>query len=640
MVHMTALVALHRGRETLRKLAADPQIRWGARVAGYALAGFCMSAAALKHQPMPLAMALVSTMTGWRALVMALGAMAGYGFFWGAAGLQGMVWSALAGLTALFLGKGKTVEKAPLLIPALCGFFVSGSGLAFQLLGDNAAVSVYLLRVALGAAGSRLFALVRRRVSPVLDWVAEGAAVLALAQIAPFGFLNFGCVAASALAMAEAFPAAALAGLALDLARITPLPMTAVTCAVYLIRMLPGLPIWARRALPGVVCALVMGLCAGWDGGIVLSFAIGGFVSALLPARTDLNRRRGETGVAQVRLELMANVLSETQQLLMEAPEIPIDEEALLARTRERACGSCPNRKSCAVSGNLSPSLLRKPLVDSSSLPFSCKKPGRMILELRRSQEQFRRAKADRDRRREYRQAVIQQYRFLSEYLRDQADLLPRRAEQITANFEVESALATAGKETANGDKCLRFHGPQCRYYVLLCDGMGTGLGAAQEGQTGANLLRRMLCAGFPAEHALESLNSLLALRGRAGAVTVDLAEIRLDSGRVTLYKWGAAPSYLLTAAGAEKIGTAGPPPGIGIGPVHQRVERLSLRRGETLILLSDGLEVGEHLQTMVEEVASPPGDLAAELLELGAGDRGDDATAVVVRLRPAGLST
>jgi len=637
---MTALVVLHRGHQKLRELAADTRIRTTLRVSAYALAGFLMSAAALKSKPMPLAMALVSSMTGWRALVMTLGAIAGYGVFWGAAGVQGVVWSLLAGLTALFLGKGKLAEKAPLLIPALCGLWVSASGLAFQLLGDNTAVMVYLLRVALGATCSRLFALVLQRISPVLDWIAEGAVVLALAQIAPFGWLNLGCVAASALTMVDAFPAAALTGMALDLAKITPMPMTAAVCAIYLARMVPGIPIWAKRALPGMVSAAIMGLCGTLDGTAVLGFAVGGFASALLPARTELSHRRGETGIAQVRLELMAGVLSQTQQILMESPEIPIDEDALLARTRERACGSCPNRKSCAFSGPIPAGMLRKPLLDSTALPFPCKKPGRMILELRRSQEQFRRTKADRDRRREYRQAVIQQYRFLSEYLRKQADLLPRRGEQISQKYEADTAVATAGKEPANGDKCLRFHGTGCRYYVLLCDGMGTGLGAAQEGKTGADMLKQMLTAGFPAEHALESLNSLLALRGRAGAVTVDLAEIQLDTGRATLYKWGAAPSYVLTPEGAEKIGTAGPPPGIDIGSTRQKVERLSLRRGETLILVSDGLEAGEFLQAMEGLPAEPPGELAAKLLELGAAERTDDATAAVIRLNPARLST
>ena len=75
-----------------------------------------------------------------------------------------------------------------------------------------------------------------------------------------------------------------------------------------------------------------------------------------------------------------------------------------------------------------------------------------------------------------------------------------------------------------------------------------------QVGQSAASLLRQMLSAGFPAEHALRSLNSLLALRGGAAAVTVDLVELRLDSGRASVYKWGAAPSLLLFDGMAEKI--------------------------------------------------------------------------------------
>ena len=637
---MTAQLVLHRGKQKLKELAADGRFRLGGGMALHALAGFLMSGGALRHQPMPLAMALVSVMTGWRALATALGAILGYRWFWGAEGVQGMVWSALAAATALLLGKRSWTEKTPLLIPAFCGLWTSGTGLVFQLLGDQTAVFVYLLRVSLSAGCSRLFDLVRRRASPFWDWLAQGVGVLALAQTVPLGIVNLGCAGAAALAMADAFPAAALAGIALDLARISPMPMTALCCAVYLARLLPWSARLPVRGVAGLVCAGAMALWGRWDWPVFLGFAAGGFLSALLPPRTQLNHRRGETGTAQVRLELMANVLTQTQQLLLDTQEPVIDEAALLERTRERACGSCPNRKGCDAQHMLHPGLLHRPLTENTSLPIPCRKPGRMILELRRSQEQLRRAKADRDRRRECRQAVIQQYRFLAEYLRSQADLLPRRAEQPRVRFTPESAVATQSKESANGDACLRFHGPRCRYYVLLCDGMGTGTGAAREAGTGAELLQKMLTAGFPAEQALESLNSLTVLRGRAGAVTVDLAELRLDTGRATLYKWGAAPSYILTPEGPEKIGTAGPPPGLGVGSGGQRVERLSLGRGETLILLSDGLEAGEWLQREEGLRELPPGELAAMLLRAGGDRRLDDATAAVIRLCPAGLST
>ena len=71
-------------------------------------------------------------------------------------------------------------------------------------------------------------------------------------------------------------------------------------------------------------------------------------------------------------------------------------------------------------------------------------------------------------------------------------------------------------------------------------------------------ILRRLLMAGYPAQYALRSVNSLCTLRGRAGAVTLDLAEFRLDTGKVSVYKWGAAPSWLLLPTGVEQIGAGG----------------------------------------------------------------------------------
>ncbi len=636
---MTAEMVLLRGQQKLRQWACDDRVRMGAKVTAYAGMGFLLSAAALFHGAQPFAMALVCTLSGWRALAMGLGSLVGYNLFWGAHGLQGMVWSVLGMATALLLGKRRIVTAVPMLLPALAGLWVSATGLGFQIfVGDDTPVPLYLLRVALAPGAVWLFMQVLQRKEPVADWVAQGILVLALAQVAPAPWLCLGYLAAGALAMKDAFPAAALGGLALDLARVTPVPMTAVLCVAYMTRLIPHIPQWARRLAPAGVYIAVMVLCAEADLRPVLPLLLGGFGSVLLPPRAELSHRRGETGLAQVRLELMAGVLTQTQQLLMEAPDIPIDEEALLARTRERACGGCSNCRNCGKLGPIPKELLHKPVLEDTPLPFPCRKPGRMRLELRRTQEQYRLLRADRDRRREYREAVVQQYGFLSGYLQQLSDKLPRRGEKLVQSYTVETAVRTAGKEAENGDKCQCFHGTGCKYYVLLCDGMGTGLGAAHEGAAAADMLRKMLTAGFPAEHALRSLNSLLALRGRAGAVTVDLAELRLDKGRAVVYKWGAAPSWLIREGAAEKIGTAGPPPGFDIGSTRETVERLSLRGGEVLILLSDGV-AGEGASSRPKITPEEPlGEIAARLLEMGPAEMQDDATVAVIRLHPACL--
>ena len=166
---------------------------------------------------------------------------------------------------------------------------------------------------------------------------------------------------------------------------------------------------------------------------------------------------------------------------------------------------------------------------------------------------------------------------------------------------------------------------------------MGTGLGAVQEGKSAVNILRRLLTAGYPAEYALRSLNSLCALRSRAGAVTVDLLELDLETGKGFLYKWGAAPSYLVFGSAAEKIGTAGPPPGLSVTDCQETAYRLSLRRGETLLLVSDGIGEEEVLHRCATMVHAAPGSLAKTLLTCSQLGGEDDATVVTVTLKPKG---
>ncbi len=611
-------------------MALDPKVRNAGLVLAYGGSGFLLSAASIGGSPQPLAMGLISAATGWRALIMSLGAMAGYPAFWGGRGNPGIVWSAAGGLLALLLGKREEARDQPLMIPVIAAFLAAVTGVVFRLLRmESVSPAVFGLRVALVFLSGVLFTQVKQCRDAITDWLAMGVGMLALAQVTLGPNLGLGYIAAGLLSVYSAFPAAALAGAALDLAQVTAVPMTAVVCLAYFIRMIPFDKRWQHYAAPGAACLVVMAACGTWDLSTLPGLFLGGAAAAVLPPRPEILHRRGETGGAQVRLELGAEVLRTLQGVLAEVEPPPVDTEALLEKARDRACGSCSVRRSCTVQ------LTRHHL--DSPLDADCRKQGRLIPELRRSQEQLRNLKADRRRQREYREALRQQYRFLESYLRGLSDQLPRRGERIQAVFRIEAAARSLGKERANGDRCLVFSGSGCRYFVLLCDGMGTGLGAAEEGHRAGSLLRQMLTAGFPAEHALETVNSLLALRGAAGAVTIDLAELRLDTGHAVLYKWGAAPSYLLTRGKTEKIGTATPPPGLTMEPAGETVEKLSLRRGEVLILISDGVEVGEESHIAALSPDLPPGELAAKILKLGCGAGEDDATAAVIRLTPLG---
>ncbi len=633
---------VRRGNHILRRWAVDPRMHGAARGAGHFLAGLCLSAASLGNSVMPLALGFMCTCTGWPAALTFFGGSVGYLLFWGSAAYQAVIWMTAGLAVALLMGGRMLTQQTPLLIPAVAALITASSGVLFQWMDmDATPIAIYLLRVGTAAGTGWLFGQVRKGRNPILEWLTYGIFVLALAQIVPIPYLGLGFVAAGMLAVAGAFPAAALAGLALDLAQVTQIPMTAVMTLSYFTRLLPRKnPVFLRLA-PGILYVGVMALWGKFDLIPLPGLLLGGIIGGFLPASGKVAHRRGETGAAQVRLEMASGVLAQTEQLLLEVPLVPVDEDALVARAAERACGSCPCRKSCKDTKRIAqlPGLiLHKPLLTPEEIPINCRKVGRFLAELHRSQEQLRSIRADRERQREYRAAVIQQYQFLSEYLQELADQLPRHPEGRGVCYTPQIRVYGNRPEQDNGDRFSRFAGTVGRYYVLLCDGMGTGLGAVQEGKTASSVLRRLLSAGYPAEHALRSLNSLCALRERAGAVTVDLAELQLDTGETAIYKWGAAPSYLVSKNGAEKIGAASPPPGLSVTDCQESCCRISLRRGQTLFMVSDGIGEEEALRCCLSGADLPPGELAARLLTGSQLGGEDDATVITVRLEPSGL--
>ena len=626
---------LQQGRHTLRRICLDPRLHLWAKGTGQLLSGFAMSAASLGNHLQPLSMALVLSGCGSGAGMTALGAGIGYWAFWGDVGLAGVGWVVPALLCALMVGH---MELTKWLLPSVGALIVAAGGVVCQFSGGyTPTVPMYLLQVGLGFGSTMLFCAVRKGRDAIARWLAWGCVVLALAQLAPVRWLNLGFVAAGMLGSGAAFPAVAVAGLALDLAQVTAVPMTAVLCTAYFLRLLPWNRRWMAHLLPGLAFGAVAMLTARWDFVPLPALVLGGGLTVLLPKTSPVAHRRGEVGIAQVRLELAAGVMAQTQQLLLQVEDGPIDEQALVRRAADRACGSCPCRKNCKDRSS-APSIpaaeLRRSMLSDRNLPFSCRKTGRMVAELQRAQEQLRSLKAARERLGEYRGAVVQQYQFMGNFLQELSDRLSRRGKEPKLHFTVKVEVFSNRMLEDNGDRCAWFAGTEGRYYVLLCDGMGTGLGAISEGCEAARMLKAMLSAGFPAEHALRSVNSLCALRGQAGAVTVDLAEIALDSGRVTVYKWGAAPSYLITALGAEKIGTAGPPPGLSVTQNRETVDRLSLSRGELLVLTSDGAGGEEVLRGV--STADLPGQIGRRLVMSTGEEQTDDATAVVIRLMSA----
>lgn len=626
---------VRQGQHTLRRWALDPRVHGGAIGATHVLAGFCLSAASLEQGLLPLVMGLVWACRGWQAVLAAAGGMVGYGLFWGSAGLQGVIWTGLALAGVLLFGDRRISREYPMLIPATGMLMVSAVGLGFQIFGgDTTSVPLHLIRVALGGATPWLFGRWMQKREPLTAWFCWGFFALSLAQIVPVTWLGLGFVAAGAAAAVQAFPCAALTGLALDLSGVTSVPMTAVTVLSWCVRFLPRYPRWLSQLAPGCMGLLVMYICRQWDVMILPGLFLGGIAGGFFVKTEKTPLRRGETGAAQVRLEMAAGVLEQTSRIVEEIPERGVDEGALVLRAVSEACAGCAARDHCRdvrKMQQLPGNLLRKPLLGAEELPVRCKKGGRVLGELRRAQEQLRSIQADRQRQQEYREAVVQQYRFLGEYLHTLSDELSRRDTAAKAAFDPVVCVWGNRPGNRNADRCAQFAGIRNRYYIILCDGMGTGPGAVKEAKTALTHLQKLLSCGFPAEHALQSLNSICALRDRAASVTVDLMEVELDTGKTALYKWGAAPSFLITATGTEKLGGASVPPGLAVTDTQQEVCNFLMKRGQILLMVSDGVEESQALEVCREKTGTSPAELAQKLLQTAS--RQDDATVVSVQL-------
>ena len=88
-----------------------------------------------------------------------------------------------------------------------------------------------------------------------------------------------------------------------------------------------------------------------------------------------------------------------------------------------------------------------------------------------------------------------------------------------------------------------------------------------------------------------------------------------------------------------KKIGTASPPPGLGVGEEH-RAERvgLSLQRGEQLVLTTDGIPEAACEQYLRASGPLSPRELAAGVVACASESEPDDRTAVIVQLDPASM--
>ena len=127
------------------------------------------------------------------------------------------------------------------------------------------------------------------------------------------------------------------------------------------------------------------------------------------------------------------------------------------------------------------------------------------------------------------------------------------------------------------------------------------------------------------------------------GVVLVDLLALQRSSGSASLYKCGAAPSYLKRSGLVSRFTSASLPAGLQQGGQDAECCRFSLPGGSFFVMVSDGIADetdDEWLQNLLSGWSGKDADALTQLILTESCSRkglSDDCAVLVVYLAPPG---
>lgn len=636
-------------RQRLNYWSGRPAVETAGRALGAAAAGFLLAGAAAAGIWLPLALSLAASLgLCLESFAAYAGGCLGYVVFWGTGKALEPVAAGLL-VEACLCIFGEQTKQNRWLGPGCTAVFTALVGFLFLLEQRFAPPLLwrYGFRILVAGGGALCFRQALEEGNAMARLGLLACLCAGLCAIQPVGF-PLGAAAACALAAAAldtpmGLTAAILCGLALDLSW-----GSGCATAVLALSALAGrnrnrllrLALWLGAVLLGV-------LLTGTSSLLLAGAILGAGLSWLIPTELLFGAPKTARRQEDQRLAAAAGLLDQLGRCLEPGRSARADPEtaAVFDQAAERVCRMCSLWESCwnqnaqetvEALDRAAPAMMTRGKALREDLPplfvNRCRHLEGFLTAVNRELDDLSCRRQCRSRIRESREILARQYGALSRALsREQP------AEQPVCRFRPEVGFRSQSRrgDTPSGDRGATFRLGKY-FYLLLCDGMGTGQSAAGEAGAAIAILRTLLQAGVTPPEAMELLNGIYILRDDGGFATVDLLQADLTTGEVTLLKWGSAVSYVKRRSGVEKIGTASPPPGIGIGEEFRPEETtLSLGRGELLVLVSDGAG-GETAERCLRQYGGlSPKELAAGLVGSSQGQE-DDRTAAVLALQPS----
>jgi serine/threonine protein phosphatase PrpC len=151
------------------------------------------------------------------------------------------------------------------------------------------------------------------------------------------------------------------------------------------------------------------------------------------------------------------------------------------------------------------------------------------------------------------------------------------------------SAAAVKDGSLVSGDN-FAYAGRADKYYMVLCDGIGSGEEANNESNGTVDLMSKFLYSDFTEEQILRTLNSVLMIKlGDERYVTFDFTIIDYGTKEIRLYKAGAAPSYILSGKNVDKISGKSLPMGI-LDNFEYSSFKKKINIGDMVVMVTDGI--------------------------------------------------
>ncbi len=167
------------------------------------------------------------------------------------------------------------------------------------------------------------------------------------------------------------------------------------------------------------------------------------------------------------------------------------------------------------------------------------------------------------------------------------ARLTFREAAEYTMDFANSQHICSGS--TVCGDSCRSFTDRRSVAHMVISDGMGNGQGAAIDSGLTVSLLEKLLQANVVYGAALKIVNSALLVKtGDESLATIDIAAVDLYSGKVDIYKAGAAPTFIRRHGKCGCIESASLPVGI-LNSIDVGRSSLQLSAGDIIVMVSDG---------------------------------------------------